>query len=91
MQHEQTVVAGAQHVQLAVGADVVDAGVGAGVGEEDEAFVEAEGHAVGHGGCLGRWEGWCVDGSDSAERADNHAIARECVINLVFTNSLWGE
>ena len=53
LQHEQPVVAGPQHVQLAVGADVVDAGVGAGVGEEDQALVEAEGHAVGHRRCLG--------------------------------------
>ena len=40
--------AGAQHVQLAVGADVVDPGVGAGVGDEDQALVEAEGQAIGH-------------------------------------------
>ena len=39
-----------EHVQLAVGADVVDAGVGAGVGEEDESLVEAHGEAVGHSG-----------------------------------------
>ena len=39
---------GLEHVQLAVGADVVDAGVGAGVGEEDESVVEAQGEAVGH-------------------------------------------
>ena len=32
LQHEGPVVAGVQHVQLAVGPDVVDAGVGAGVG-----------------------------------------------------------
>ena len=38
-----------QHVELAVGADVVDAGVGAGVGQEDQALVEAHGQAVGHG------------------------------------------
>ncbi len=48
LQDEQPVVAGAQHMQLAIGADVVDTGIGACVGEEDEAFVEAKGHAVSH-------------------------------------------
>ena len=50
LEQEHAVAAGAQHVQLAVGADVVDAGVGPGVGEEDEPLVEAEGEAVGHQG-----------------------------------------
>ena len=36
------------HVQLAVRADVVDARVGAGVGQEDERVLEPEGQAVGH-------------------------------------------
>ena len=49
LEHEHAVGRRAEHVQLAVGADVVDAGVGAGVGEEHEALVEAEGEAVGHG------------------------------------------
>ena len=49
LEHEDPVGRGPEHVQLAVGADVVDAGVGAGVGEEDEALVEAQGEAVGHG------------------------------------------
>ena len=52
LEHEDAVGRGAQHVQLAVGADVVDAGVGAGVGEEHEALVEAHREAVGHGGGL---------------------------------------
>jgi hypothetical protein len=42
----------AQHVQLAERADVVDAGVGAGVGQEDESGVESHREAVGHGARL---------------------------------------
>lgn len=52
IQHEDPVRRGPEHVLLAVRADVVDTGVGAGVGEEDEAVVEAEREAVGHWGSL---------------------------------------
>jgi hypothetical protein len=45
---EQAVVAGLHDVQLAVRRDVVDAGVGARVGQEDEPLVETQGEAVGH-------------------------------------------
>ena len=60
--------AGAQHVQLAVGADVVDPGVGAGVGQEDQPLVEAEGHAVGHG--MPRLIGVGADDNQGAHRHD---------------------
>jgi hypothetical protein len=48
--HEDPVRGRLERVQLAVGADVVDPGVGAGVGQEDEAVLEAERDAIGHGG-----------------------------------------
>ena len=42
LEHEDTVGGGSQHrVQLAVRADVVDPGVGAGVGEERETLGDA--------------------------------------------------
>ena len=53
LQHEDPVGVGLEEVHLAVRADVVDPGVGAGVAQEDESLVEADGQAVGHGGLLG--------------------------------------
>jgi hypothetical protein len=48
LHHEGAVRAGVDHVELAEGADVVDPRVGAGVGQEQQPGVEAEGEAVGH-------------------------------------------
>ncbi len=48
LHHERAVGPGVDHVQLAVGADVVEAGIGAGVGDEDQGVFEAQGEAVGH-------------------------------------------
>ena len=48
LQHEQAVGRGLQDMQLAICADVVDAGVGARVREEDQTFVESKGEAVRH-------------------------------------------
>ena len=53
LQHEQAVGRRPQHVQLAVGADVVDAGVGARVRQEQQPLVESQGKAIGHGSLRG--------------------------------------
>ena len=50
LEHEQPVIGRPQDVQLAEGADVVEAGVGAGVGQEDETLVQSECEAVRHQG-----------------------------------------
>ena len=72
LQHEDAVVAGVQHVELAVRPDVVDAGVGAGVGQEDEAGVEAHREAVGHGDRLPAGGGSAATRSASEQqRADD--------------------
>ena len=44
-----------KHVQLPVGADVVDAGVRSGVGEEHQSLIEPEGEAVRHGHTFGQF------------------------------------
>jgi hypothetical protein len=41
LEHEESVVVGTEHVQFAIAADVVDPGIGAGVGHEQQAFIEA--------------------------------------------------
>ena len=49
LDHEDFVGGGLDEVQFPVGADVVHAGVGPGVGQEDQPLVEPQGQAVGHG------------------------------------------
>ena len=68
---------GPEHVQLAVGADVVDAGVGARVGQEDQPLVEAEGQAVGHG------RPSLVGAGPRAARAGRRRPARVLVLSSV--------
>ena len=48
LEHEHPVGRRGDDVQLAIGPDVVDPGVGAGVGEEEEALVQSHGEAIGH-------------------------------------------
>ena len=48
LDHECPVGRALDHVHLAVGADVVDAGARAGVGQEDDPVVELDREAVGH-------------------------------------------
>lgn len=48
LEHEEPVVVRTKHVQFAIGADVVDPGVRAGVRHEQQAFIEAYRQAVGH-------------------------------------------
>ena len=48
LEHEQPVIVRAEHVQFAVGADVVDPGVRAGVRHEQQAFIEAYRQAICH-------------------------------------------
>ena len=57
LQHEGAVGAGVDHVELAVVADVVEPGVGARVGHEDQGFVESQCEAIGHGKLLVRRDG----------------------------------
>ena len=48
LQHEGAVRPGVDHMELAVGADVVEPGVGSGVGDEEQGVGEARRKAVGH-------------------------------------------
>ena len=46
---EDLLGSGLDEVEFPVGADVVDAGVGPGVGQEDQPLVEPQSQAIGHG------------------------------------------
>ena len=48
LQDEQPVGCGLEDVQFAIRADVVDAGVGTRVRQEDQTFIESKGEAVRH-------------------------------------------
>ena len=48
LDHEESIRRRPEEVELAIGADVVDASVRSGVSEEDESLVEPQGQAVSH-------------------------------------------
>jgi hypothetical protein len=47
-QHQHTLAGLLEHRHLARGADVIDAGVGASIGQKDESVVHAHRHTVSH-------------------------------------------
>jgi hypothetical protein len=47
-QHEQPIRRRLEHIELAVGGDVVDPGIGAGIGDQHQALLQPVANAVGH-------------------------------------------